>query len=371
MADGVAVRMDVYLDRLPNYLAHLGPSAVVPSAWNTKERSANIEVAAQGLQVAYKGRQAHALRARVRTIRDARALTPVPASDARRWHWHCPAQDQARPIRTRRRCGPTLPSHRRAACTTLRLRSSARGAKATWEWASVATQCRWPACPVHGSCAPRARARALLSARAVQCLTGACVGVAEPWSPGLLPGWEPNSFGYHADDGNAFNQTGSGRPYGPTYTTGDVVGCGVNFLDGTVFYTKNSQYLGTHRIARPAIPDAHIRLTAYCRRRGAGRMRDLHACVLGGGGKGVAFRDVKGALFPTVGMRTVGEVMLANFGQKPFVFDIDAHFQVPLPPRARGTPRPAARLTWLCARGVQAPCVPLRRCRRPDARWRK
>ena len=59
------------------------------------------------------------------------------------------------------------------------------------------------------------------------------------------PGWEPNSFGYHADDGNAFCQTGTGKAYGPTYTTGDVVGCGINFVDNTIFYTKNGAHLGT------------------------------------------------------------------------------------------------------------------------------
>ena len=39
-----------------------------------------------------------------------------------------------------------------------------------------------------------------------------------------LPGWERDSFGYHADDGNIFCGSGIGQPYGPTYSTGDVVG---------------------------------------------------------------------------------------------------------------------------------------------------
>ena len=35
-----------------------------------------------------------------------------------------------------------------------------------------------------------------------------------------LPGWEPQSYGYHGDDGNAFRSDGKGRRYGPTFGTG-------------------------------------------------------------------------------------------------------------------------------------------------------
>lgn len=35
-----------------------------------------------------------------------------------------------------------------------------------------------------------------------------------------LPGWEPQSYGYHGDDGNAFRSDGKGRQYGPTFGTG-------------------------------------------------------------------------------------------------------------------------------------------------------
>ncbi|KAF9427264.1 hypothetical protein BGZ94_005215 [Podila epigama] len=98
-----------------------------------------------------------------------------------------------------------------------------------------------------------------------------------------LPGWEPLSWGYHGDDGNSFGGCGNGRPFGPVFTTGDTIGCGVNFRDMSLFYTKNGRYLG------------------------------------------VAFRDLKGSLYPTVGMRTVGEIIEANFGQREFMFDIEEY----------------------------------------------
>ncbi|XP_063852377.1 ran-binding protein 9-like [Scylla paramamosain] len=95
-----------------------------------------------------------------------------------------------------------------------------------------------------------------------------------------LPGWDKNSFGYHGDDGHSFCSSGSGHPYGPTFTTGDVIGCGINLIDNVCFYTKNGHYLG------------------------------------------VAFADLPSQLYPTVGLQTPGEVVDANFGQSPFVFDI-------------------------------------------------
>lgn len=60
----------------------------------------------------------------------------------------------------------------------------------------------------------------------------------------FLPGWDKHSYGYHGDDGHSFCSSGTGQPYGPTFTTGDVIGCGVNLIDNTCFYTKNGHHLG-------------------------------------------------------------------------------------------------------------------------------
>ncbi|EER25754.1 SPRY domain containing protein [Coccidioides posadasii C735 delta SOWgp] len=100
-----------------------------------------------------------------------------------------------------------------------------------------------------------------------------------------LPGWEQESWAYHGDDGKTFfgDNQGQGKPYGPTFGVEDTIGCGVNFATGTAFFTKNGMFLGN------------------------------------------AFRDLKlGKVFPSIGMKKYpGCHVKTNFGQFPFVFDID------------------------------------------------
>ncbi|KAF7639461.1 hypothetical protein Mgra_00001138 [Meloidogyne graminicola] len=104
-----------------------------------------------------------------------------------------------------------------------------------------------------------------------------------------LPGWDPISYGYHGDDGNFFSSSGKGVEYGPTFTTGDVIGCGLNFVTRQLFFTKNGQHLGVAN----ALPI-----------------------------------PLNNDLFPTIGMQTADEMLDANFGQKPFLFDIKSELKM-------------------------------------------
>ena len=61
-----------------------------------------------------------------------------------------------------------------------------------------------------------------------------------------MPGWQGNgapSWGHHGDDGKKFANANFGENYSEGYGPGDVIGCGVNFTDGTIFYTKNGRLL--------------------------------------------------------------------------------------------------------------------------------
>eukprot|EP00850_Spirogloea_muscicola_P020741 SM000225S07020 [mRNA] locus=s225:120356:123276:+ [translate_table: standard] len=128
--------------------------------------------------------------------------------------------------------------------------------------------------------------------------------------------WEPNSFGYHGDDGQFH---GRGKPEGGDvqfpFTTGDTVGAGINFVSQEIFFTKNGKLLGP------------------------------------------TFKDVQGGLYPTIGLhspnerhepapalrlrsddaglcspaphrRAAGGMRVeVNFGQRPFLFNVEAMIQ--------------------------------------------
>uniref|UniRef100_A0A803L011 Uncharacterized protein n=1 Tax=Chenopodium quinoa TaxID=63459 RepID=A0A803L011_CHEQI len=59
------------------------------------------------------------------------------------------------------------------------------------------------------------------------------------------PGWEANSYGYHGDDGLLYRGHGKGETFGPSFTTGDTVGGGINYASQEVFFTKNGIVVGT------------------------------------------------------------------------------------------------------------------------------
>ncbi|XP_022155235.1 ran-binding protein 10 [Momordica charantia] len=94
------------------------------------------------------------------------------------------------------------------------------------------------------------------------------------------PGWEPNSCGYHGDDGLLYRGLGKKEPFGPTYTSGDTVGAGINYTSQEFFFTKNGIIVGAVE------------------------------------------KDMKGPLFPTIAVHSQNEEVQVNFGQKPFAFDL-------------------------------------------------
>lgn len=97
------------------------------------------------------------------------------------------------------------------------------------------------------------------------------------------PGWEANSYGYHGDDGMLYRGQGKGEQFGPTYTTGDTVGGGINYASQEFFFTKNGTVVGT------------------------------------------VYKDVKGPLIPTIAVHSQNEEVRVNFGKEPFVFDLKAY----------------------------------------------
>lgn len=99
-----------------------------------------------------------------------------------------------------------------------------------------------------------------------------------------LPGWEPQSWAYHGDDGKIFEGQANGHIYHPGFGQNDVVGCGIDFNKRHAFFTKNGQDLG------------------------------------------VAFKNIAfptNPIFPCIGMKKHHGVLIGvNFGQEPFVFDM-------------------------------------------------
>ncbi|KAH9692272.1 Ran-binding protein M-like [Citrus sinensis] len=57
------------------------------------------------------------------------------------------------------------------------------------------------------------------------------------------PGWEANSCGYHGDDGLLYRGQGKGEAFGPTFTTNDTVGGGINYASQEFFFTLVRSYL--------------------------------------------------------------------------------------------------------------------------------
>jgi hypothetical protein len=58
-----------------------------------------------------------------------------------------------------------------------------------------------------------------------------------------LPGCRLMSFGYHGDDGSLFAETKRTTGIASPFGSGDVIGCGVDYIKQQVFFTKNGEFV--------------------------------------------------------------------------------------------------------------------------------
>jgi hypothetical protein len=57
-------------------------------------------------------------------------------------------------------------------------------------------------------------------------------------------GWDAGSYGYHSDDGCLFGENKIEGTHWPKWSEGDVIGCGIDYARGFIFYTHNGNLLG-------------------------------------------------------------------------------------------------------------------------------
>jgi len=64
--------------------------------------------------------------------------------------------------------------------------------------------------------------------------------------PGYFPGWDQHSYGYHGKDGALYFKNSKGFQIHkfPAFGPGDTVGCGVDYKQRAIFFTRNGRFLG-------------------------------------------------------------------------------------------------------------------------------
>ncbi|THD25389.1 Ran-binding protein 9 [Fasciola hepatica] len=115
------------------------------------------------------------------------------------------------------------------------------------------------------------------------------VGVATKASSLVkLPGTEHSSFAYHSD-GSVFHGSPTlSTKFGPRFAENDTVGCGVDFISRSLFFTRNGVFLGKAFEGKiPASPGTR--------------------------------------LYPAVGLQGRGTRLSTNFGQRPFSYAFETH----------------------------------------------
>ncbi|VDQ11994.1 unnamed protein product, partial [Trichobilharzia regenti] len=58
------------------------------------------------------------------------------------------------------------------------------------------------------------------------------------------PGMEFTSYGYHSNSGTIYHNSKELPVSAPGFSETDIIGCGVNFVNNSVFFTKNGVFIG-------------------------------------------------------------------------------------------------------------------------------
>lgn len=79
-------------------------------------------------------------------------------------------------------------------------------------------------------------------------------------SPAKFPGLESGSFGYNAYDGTIVANQTTNRSFSSPFGVGDVIGCGIDYTNNLIFFTKNGVSLGVafREIIDDSILDEYI-----------------------------------------------------------------------------------------------------------------
>ena len=72
-----------------------------------------------------------------------------------------------------------------------------------------------------------------------------CRHAGSDFTESEMPGHNSSSYGYHGDDGNLWFDSNTVNDTWETWYEGDVIGCGINFENQSIFYTRNGSFIGT------------------------------------------------------------------------------------------------------------------------------
>lgn len=116
---------------------------------------------------------------------------------------------------------------------------------------------------------------------------------------GRILGWDSGSWGFHGDNGSVYHSSGHGVSYAKPYSSGSIVGCGVDFRDRSIFFTVDGEFKGKlHR--------------SFCH----GRLLILIVFCLNCLGRAFHGDDIRGQLYPAVSLKPGNPSfkLIANFG---------------------------------------------------------